>query len=56
VAIEFSETFMIIDVFVYNWQQGERPTVAEGNDLTLTLGSLWGEQLVLVENCEMVPV
>jgi hypothetical protein len=35
-----------VDAFVYRWQKGERPKVREDDDLSLTLGSLWGEQLV----------
>lgn len=37
-----------VDQFVHKWQQGERPENAgEGDeDYSLTLGSLWGEQLV----------
>ncbi|MEZ6081394.1 MAG: hypothetical protein R3C09_11010 [Pirellulaceae bacterium] len=34
-----------VDKFVYAWQKGERPQTAEGEDLSMTLGSLWGQQL-----------
>ncbi len=35
-----------IDEFVFAWQKGERPQVAPDQDLSATLGSLWGQQLV----------
>jgi len=35
-----------IDVFLCNWQEGERPDLDEDDDVALALGSLWGEQLV----------
>ena len=35
-----------VDEFVYKWQKGRRPPVDPDDDLSLTLGSLWGEQLV----------
>ncbi len=35
-----------IDSFIHSWQKGKRPKIPEGDDLSLTLGSLWGEQLV----------
>ena len=37
-----------IDQFVHRWQLGERPADAgeDDEDYSLTLGSLWGEQLV----------
>jgi hypothetical protein len=35
-----------VDEFVHNWQKGKRPPVDPDDDLSLTLGSLWGEQLV----------
>ena len=35
-----------VDSFVHAWQKGERPEVDDDDDLSVTLGSLWGEQLV----------
>jgi hypothetical protein len=35
-----------IDSFVFNWQKGVRPPIHPDDDLSLILGSLWGEQLV----------
>ena len=35
-----------IDGFVFDWQQGKRGTQDQTLDLSLPLGSLWGEQLV----------
>lgn len=35
-----------IDVFLCRWQEGERPELNENDDLSLMLGSLWGEQLI----------
>lgn len=37
-----------VDQFVHQWQKGERPDSAgeDDEDYSLTLGSLWGEQLV----------
>ena len=35
-----------VDSFVHDWQKGKRPEISEDDDLSLTLGSLWGEQLV----------
>lgn len=34
-----------IDVFLAKWQAGERPALDEGDDLSLWLGSLLGQQL-----------
>jgi len=41
-----SEIVEAVDSFVYRWQKGVRPKVDEEDDLSLTLGSLWGEQIV----------
>jgi hypothetical protein len=41
-----AELVKAVDEFVYNWQKGARPAVDPEDDLSLTLGSLWGEQLV----------
>ena len=35
-----------IDEFVFAWQKGDRPEVSADDDLSLTLGGLWGQQLV----------
>jgi len=35
-----------IDVFLCRWQEGDRPDLDEDDDLSLSLGSLWGAQLV----------
>ncbi len=35
-----------VDEFVFEWQKGNRPDVPDEDDLSLTLGSLWGQQLV----------
>ncbi len=35
-----------VDDFVHAWQKGQRPKVDEDDDLSLTMGSLWGQQLV----------
>ena len=37
-----------INAFLLHRQDGERPTEEESEDLSYTLGSLWGEQLVRV--------
>jgi hypothetical protein len=34
-----------VNDFMYNWQKGKRPDIPEEDDPSLTLGSLWGEQL-----------
>lgn len=39
------ERVRAVDEFVYAWQKGERPPIAEDDDLSMTLGSLWGQQL-----------
>ena len=41
-----AELVRAVDSFVYDWQKGKRPEVPEDDDLSLTLGSLWGDQLV----------
>jgi len=41
-----AEVIKAVDTFIYDWQQGKRPAVPEGDNLALTLGALWGEQLV----------
>ncbi|MBY0270660.1 MAG: hypothetical protein K2X06_12375 [Burkholderiales bacterium] len=35
-----------VDSFLYRWQKGQCPKLDEDDDLSLILGSLWGEQLV----------
>ncbi|MEK6250220.1 MAG: hypothetical protein N2C12_18695 [Planctomycetales bacterium] len=35
-----------IDAFVHAWQKGQRPELPEDVDLSLTMGSLWGQQLI----------
>ena len=35
-----------IDLFLCRWQEGERPELDENDDLSLMLGSLWGDQMV----------
>lgn len=35
-----------IDEFIFAWQKGERPPVDPHQELSFTLGSLWGSQLV----------
>ena len=35
-----------VDDFIYNWQKGVRPPIHPDEDLSLVMGSLWGEQLV----------
>ena len=48
ISLESPAEFIVevLDLFAYQWQKGDRPTVPGGMDLSLTLGSLWGEQLV----------
>ena len=41
-----TEIVEAVDSFVHNWQKGSREEVSEDDDLSLTLGSLWGEQMV----------
>ena len=41
-----AEIVEAVDSFVHRWQKGERPKVNEDDDLSLTLGSLWAQQLV----------
>lgn len=40
------ELVRAVDDFVNAWQKGRRPEVPEDDDPSLTLGSLWGQQLV----------
>src|SRR5438132_562350 len=44
--ITSTEIVNAVDKCVYQWQKGNRPDRPEDDDLSLTLGSLWGEQLV----------
>lgn len=39
-------TIRTIDEFIFAWQKGQRPPLAADQDLSVTLGSLWGQQLV----------
>lgn len=39
------ERVRAVDEFVDAWQKGERPQTVEDEDLSMTLGSLWGQQL-----------
>jgi len=41
-----AEIIGAVDSFLYRWQKGQRPNLDEDDDLSLILGSLWGEQLV----------
>ena len=36
----------VMDRFIHQWQQGHQPVVCDVDDLSLAMGSLWGEQLV----------
>lgn len=40
-----AEVVSAIDDFVYAWQKGQRVQVSKDDDLSLLLGSLWGQQL-----------
>lgn len=41
-----AEIVEAVDSFMHAWQRGNRPELSEDDDLSLTMGSLWGEQLV----------
>ncbi len=41
-----AEIVRSIDEFVFAWQKGQRPPLGPDQDLSVILGSLWGQQLV----------